>query len=81
MTLRLLTPEQVAEATQLNVVTVRRMCVRGELKATKLANQWRIYPAAYEEWLAAGEPEPGVAAPSERSVPRNGLRALVGGNA
>lgn len=64
MTEQLLTPEQVAEITQLNVVTIRRACKARKLKAFKPAGQWRIPRSAVDEWLASTEPEAGVALPA-----------------
>ena len=78
----LLTPAQVAEMTQLTVETVQEKCRVGELRATKPAGRWRIYPDALEEWLRACEPEPGVVTPATapRKLARDrGFRALVGG--
>jgi excisionase family DNA binding protein len=82
----LLTPEEVAEETRLCTATVRRLCARGEIRATKLAGQWRISEDAYAEWLARGEPEPGVIRPPERRRMRQPasrwqLRAIQGGDA
>jgi excisionase family DNA binding protein len=61
----LLTPEQVAQQTQLCVVTIRRKCQTGELRASKPAGRWRIDSEAVEEWLRANEPkgDPGVLRP------------------
>jgi excisionase family DNA binding protein len=82
----LLTCAQVARETQLCPVTVRRLCARGEIRATKLAGHWRIPEDAYAEWLARGEPEPGVIRPRARrrmAPPRSRwqLRAIEGGDA
>jgi predicted DNA-binding transcriptional regulator AlpA len=80
-----LTPEQVAERTQLCTATIRRLCTRRVIPgATKLAGQWRIPEAGYREWLASGEPEPGVMHPKPRhrmapSASRWQLRAIDGG--
>jgi excisionase family DNA binding protein len=81
---RFLTPEQVAENTQLCTATIRRLCARGDIRATKLAGQWRIPEDAYMEWVASGEPEPGVSRPQQqpRMAPpasRWQLRAIEGG--
>jgi excisionase family DNA binding protein len=78
-----LTPEQVAKNTQLSPVTIRRLCTRGEIRATKLAGQWRIPEDAYREWVASGEPEPGVLRPQQRRrmaspASRWQLRAIEG---
>jgi hypothetical protein len=48
------------------VATIRRLCARGQIRATKLAGQWRIAEDAYIDWIASGEPEPGVMRPGER---------------
>lgn len=85
MSEQLLTPEQVAERVQLKPQTIRDMCQRRELRATKIARKWRIYPDSVEAWLAAGEPEPGVLQPihqpSRHRLPpeRRRFRAMVGG--
>lgn len=71
----LLSPTQIASETDLSPITIRRLCASGELRATKLGGQWRIYEDSYIEWLQAGEPEPGVKDPQER--PRGSMRALV----
>jgi excisionase family DNA binding protein len=81
-----LTPEQVAESTQLSPVTIRRLCARREIRATKLAGQWRIPEDAYRQWVASGEPEPGVLRPQQRRrmappASRWQLRAIEGGDA
>lgn len=87
---QLLTPEEIAERTKLNVVTIRRLCQRGTLPAHKLAGQWRVDPADYDEWLAkAKERTPaGVVEPIRRrarvshSLPFGrdvSLRAIAGG--
>jgi excisionase family DNA binding protein len=82
----LYTPDQVARETQLSTATVRRLCARGEIRATKLVGQWRISEEAYAEWLARGEPEPGVMRPGQRHriaapTSRWQLRAIEGGDA
>jgi excisionase family DNA binding protein len=82
-----LTPEQVAERTQLCVSTVRRLCIRREIPgATKPAGRWRIPEAGYQAWLASSEPEPGVMRPrpQRKMAPpasRWQLRAIEGGDA
>ena len=81
---RFLTPEQIAESTQLSPVTIRRLCARREIRGTKLAGQWRIREDAYREWLASGQPEPGVLRPQRRiaqPASRWQLRAIEGGDA
>ncbi|MGZ4239053.1 MAG: helix-turn-helix domain-containing protein [Solirubrobacteraceae bacterium] len=52
---RLLTPQEVAEACQLSARTVVRAIERGDLRASKLAVRggWRILPADIDDWLAA----------------------------
>lgn len=83
----LYTPEEVAKATKLTPQTIREMCQRKELRGTKLAGKWRIYPESVEAWLAAGEPEPGVLQPIHRAprhrlpAERRKFRAMVGGKA
>lgn len=81
--MKLLTPEQVAAATQLSTQTIREKCATGELGATKLCGRWRIPEDALSAWIAKGEPEPGVLRPRRRrSLARErGFRALVGGKA
>jgi excisionase family DNA binding protein len=83
---KLLTPDDIAEMTRLNVVTVRRMCHRGSLPARKLAGQWRIKPEDFAEWLDShpiGEPDPGVMTPSRGRVKPRAEdpfhRAITGG--
>jgi excisionase family DNA binding protein len=83
---QLLTAEQVAERTQLCPATIRRLCARGQLRATKLAGKWRIAETDYVRWLEAGEPEPGVARPKtgrRMASPASSwqLRAINGGAA
>jgi excisionase family DNA binding protein len=80
------TCDQVAEDTQFSHVTIRRLCARGEIPAKKLAGQWRISEEAYAEWVAGGEPEPGVVRPRQRRrmaepASRWQLRAIEGGDA
>lgn len=60
---RYLTPEEVAARVRLTPTTIRAACANGSLPATKLCNRWRITEQAFNEWLQAGEPEPGVAEP------------------
>jgi excisionase family DNA binding protein len=82
-----LTPEQAADLLQVNVVTIRRRCARGEIPgATKSPGQWRIPEQAFLDWLAQGQVrEPvGVAKPaSRRTMSRHERRfkMLVGGAA
>ncbi|MGZ6565316.1 MAG: helix-turn-helix domain-containing protein [Solirubrobacteraceae bacterium] len=56
---RLLTPQEVAEACQLSARTVVRAIERGDLRASKLAVRggWRILPADIDG-LACGSIEP-----------------------
>lgn len=74
----LLTPEEVAERTKLNVVTIRRLARKGTLRAYKLAGQWRIPEESVDRWLAESEPEPGVARPRRQKHPKSRweLRAI-----
>jgi excisionase family DNA binding protein len=79
-----LTPEQVAEQTQLCTATIRRLCASREIAATKLAGQWRIPEDAYLAWVKAGEPDPGVMRPQPKPkmaspASRWQLRAIEGG--
>lgn len=46
-----LTPEEIAIRLRVTPKTVRRWCQLGELKAAKAGPQWRIAPAALEEYL------------------------------
>jgi excisionase family DNA binding protein len=84
---RFLTPEEIAEQTQLCTATIRRLCARREIPgATKLAGQWRIPENGYLQWIASGEPEPGVMRPVPRHTmagpaSRWRLRAIEGGDA
>lgn len=69
--MKLLTPEQVADRTQLCLATVRRLCQRGEIEAVKLAGQWRIPEDNYLAWIQNSTPtppDPGVAAPRGAKV-------------
>lgn len=85
MTPRLLTPDEVAERVPFTAQTIREMCQRGELRASKLRGKWCIFPESVDEWIAAGEPEPGVIRPitearRHRLPPeRRRFRAMVGG--
>ena len=49
----LLTARQVAEQLQCNVITIRRMCQAGELKASQIGGkgEYRIYQSAVDEYL------------------------------
>jgi excisionase family DNA binding protein len=81
---RFLTPERVAELTQLCTATIRRLCASGKIEAYKLAGQWRIPERAYLAWVQSGEPEPGVMRPKQppKMAPpasRWQLRAIEGG--
>jgi excisionase family DNA binding protein len=84
-TAQFLTPEQIAERTQLCAATIRRLCARGEIPgATKLVGQWRIPEDGYMQWVSSGQPEPGVMRPKPRrrmSTPaaRWALGAIEGG--
>lgn len=86
--MNLLTPEQVAERAQLNVVTIRRLCKAGTLPAYKLAGQWRVDPDDFTAWLESSKQRTpvGVLNPSKRrarvSEPLpwgRSLRAIEGG--
>lgn len=65
---QLLTPEQIAEGAQLNVVTVRRLLRAGTIPAYKVAGQWRVEPADYRAWLESSRHRvpAGVMRPRER---------------
>ena len=81
---KFLTPEQVAQQTPLCAATVRRLCARGDIRATKRAGRWLIYETSYLAWLEAGEPEPGVMRPQRQPkmaspASRWQLRAIEGG--
>lgn len=81
-----LTPEQVAEALQVSVVTVRRKAAAGKIPgATRCAGCWRIPVEGFHEWLQSGQvrEQPGVAIPqSTGNLPsRRRFRSLVGGKA
>jgi len=49
----LLTARQVAEQLQCNVITIRRLCQAGELKASQIGGkgEYRIYQSAVDEYL------------------------------
>ena len=77
----LLTPEQCASAAQLHPETILRKCRSGELRATKPAGQWRIYPGDFDRWLRECEPrEVGIGQPRRRLRPvaSGGFRELMG---
>jgi len=48
---RLLTTEEVAELLRIDVVTVRRLIMRGELTAYRIAGEFRFTPADLEKFL------------------------------
>jgi excisionase family DNA binding protein len=82
----LLTPEDVAEILALNVVTIRRMCARGDLPARKIAGKWRIGQYDLKAWMSGTpdrEPDPGVMTPSRGRVKPRAEdpfhRAITGG--
>lgn len=39
-----LTPEEVANALQVHLRTIQRLCRRGEIPALRVGQQWRIDP-------------------------------------
>lgn len=47
----IMTIEQTAEYLQLGVKTIRRMIDEGELKASKIRNNWRIRKSDIDEYL------------------------------
>lgn len=49
----LLEPCHIAELTGFNVVTVRRMCKRGELPAVKIGARWFVPKASFIEHVDA----------------------------
>lgn len=53
--MKLLTPEEVAEACGVSPWTVMRAIKAGELRASQLASRgcWRIRPEAVEAWIEA----------------------------
>jgi excisionase family DNA binding protein len=48
---RLLSPQQVADLTGLNVEVLRRAIRCGELRASKLCSRLRVHYDDYEAWL------------------------------
>jgi len=48
---RLMTPEEVAEALQMHVETVKRLLRQGKLPGFKVAGQWRISPSELKTFL------------------------------
>src|SRR6516162_6043181 len=48
---RLLTTEEVAELLRIDPVTVRRLIMRGELTAYRIAGEFRFTPTGVEEFL------------------------------
>ena len=60
----LLTVADVAERCRLSAKAVRGAINRGELRASKLCDRWRVLPADFREWLAAS-----VVTPSPTRVP------------
>lgn len=46
--------EELARALRINTRTAQDLILRKGLPARKCGVQWRISPAAVEEWLAAG---------------------------
>ncbi|GAI27182.1 unnamed protein product, partial [marine sediment metagenome] len=61
---RLLTIDEVAWYLQLSHMTIYRMIQRGELRAIKIANQWRFPREAVERWLADSMPSKKLSPPS-----------------
>lgn len=49
---RLLTLDEVAWYLRLSHMTIYRMIQRGEIRATKIGNQWRFSKDAIDKWLA-----------------------------
>lgn len=45
------TAEDLAEILQLQVVTVRRKLVKGEIEAFKIGSQWRVKPEDLEKYI------------------------------
>lgn len=81
----MLTPADIAERTQLNEVTIRRLLDKGEIVGHKLAGRWRVAQQDYEDWITANRHaprDPGVARarirPTERDPHRAKLRAIRG---
>jgi excisionase family DNA binding protein len=56
---RLLSPEEIADATGLHYQSVLDFIRRGDLRALKIGNRWKIRPEDYEAWLE-----------SKRTLPR-----------
>jgi excisionase family DNA binding protein len=50
-----LTPEQVAARLQVKVDTIRRWCLSGKLRASKLPNGWRVTEEAIDELMKSHE--------------------------
>lgn len=58
--MKLLTPEEVADACGVSTWTVTRAIKAGNLRASQLARRgcWRIRPDAVEDWIRARENAP-----------------------
>jgi excisionase family DNA binding protein len=54
----LLSPEQIADATGLHYMTILDFCRRGELRALKIGNRWKVRPEDYDAWLESKRVEP-----------------------
>lgn len=52
-----LTTEQVAEVLQLNVNTVKRMAITGQLRAVKVGKSWRYNRADLMAFMGLGDPD------------------------
>jgi len=61
---RLLTLDEVAWYLRLSHMTIYRMIERGELRAVKIANQWRFSREEVEQWLTKSMPSKKLAPPS-----------------
>jgi excisionase family DNA binding protein len=57
---RMLTPEQVADALQVTRDAVRRWLRSGRLKGIFIGRIWRIHPDDLEAFIDANRPKPGA---------------------
>jgi len=80
--MKLLSPDQLAEAASLSPATVRDLCRRGKLPgAKKVGNQWRISERRFLDWLESDDPPApeGAKVIELPSRKRRASRATTGG--
>jgi len=71
---RLLSPDEIADATGLHYQSVLDFIRRGDLRALKIGNRWKIRPEDYEAWLESKRTAP--RAPVQRSDRTARLEAM-----